>query len=427
LDAFYNRQVRLSLVSLYWLYLDGHFVPYYGKEHVHKGFYTQRDLMMPGQTEFYVHDCQGHIVYSDIQEGKGDIKEMMRTIGRKWLLGGMPPLVVVDREAWGVEHFLSLEGCRYVTWEKFSDSEELGAIASDKFGPVFRLHGKDYQAFEDRKQYKDVNKKSIELRRIVIWNHSTGKRVACVTSDDQEKTEGIALAMLGRWGSSENGLKYMGERWNSHYNPVYDASQESEKQEHLNPAFKMLKSDLKRLKTQIGKAERDRGRLKLTTNKDGTIRKSKRRDRLDQKISLLKKKLTEAEEQLKTCPERINYAESAPDERYRVLAKEGKNLWNLSQSLVWNSRRHLINLVKEFILDPRDLIPAVEAMTRCRGWVRSRSEVIEVRFEPLDTPRYRAAQIQLCRTLNEREIRFPNGKRILYDVGACPENVQNKS
>ncbi len=94
----------MSLVSLYWLYIDGHFIPYYGKERIHRGYYTQRDQMMPGQTKMFVHDGHGQVVYFELQEGRGDLKEMMRRMSEKWAahLGGMAPLIVSSRDI-GVE------------------------------------------------------------------------------------------------------------------------------------------------------------------------------------------------------------------------------------------------------------------------------------------------------------------------------------
>ena len=74
--------------------------------------------------------------------------------------------------------------------------------------------------------------------------------------------------------------------------------------------------------------------------------------------------------------------------------------------------------------NPRDLIPILEAITNSRGWVRSTKEAIEIRLEPLDRASFIAAQIQLCRALNEKEIRLKNGKRLLYDVGPEPESVK---
>lgn len=125
LKGFFQRQARKGVVALEWLYVDGHVVPYYGQEQVHKGYYTQRGQMMPGQTEMYVHDVCGQIVYVERQEGQGELQEMMRRMSEEWAvyIGGTAPLIVVDREGWGVEHFLSLKGHRFVTWEKFREAE----------------------------------------------------------------------------------------------------------------------------------------------------------------------------------------------------------------------------------------------------------------------------------------------------------------
>ncbi len=434
-QGFFHRQARKGVVAVDWLYVDGHFVPYYGQERVHQGYYTQRAQMMPGQTEMYVHDVCGQIVYAEIQEGKGDLKEMMHRMSEEWAayIGGRPPFIIVDREGWGVQHFLSLslKGYRYVTWEKFSEAEKLAAIPEEAFGPAFTMHETLYQTYEEQKVYRDTTGQSVTLRRIVIWNTQTDHRVACVTPNEvQEDRITVACAMLGRWGCSENSFKHMGTRWNMHYNPVIDASQDSEQQDIVNPEYRNGQQTLKRLKTRLARCERDLGKLPLTTKKDGSLRTSKKRDRLQQERIGIKEQIAEVAMTLKACPERltlpIEEEETNPDsaQRFKVLDREGKNLWNVAQALVWNSRKQLLDLVSMSLPNIRDQIPLLEAMTQGRGWVRSTPEAIEVRLESLETPRFHATQIQLCRALNDMEIRFSNGKRLLYDVGPEPGHVQ---
>ena len=427
IEDFFHFQAKRSLVALYWLYIDGHFVPYYGKERIHSGFYTQRDQMMPGQTEMYVHDCQGQIVYFEIQEGKGDLKEMMRRMSEKWFayIGDTPPLIIADRESWGVENFLQMRGYRFVTWEKFSKAEELSAIADEEFGAEFQVNSKMYQVFEDKKTYRDDKGNSIELRRIIIWNKKTNKRVACVCQDKQEDAITIATAMLGRWGSSENSFKHMGSRFNMHYNPVVDTSMKSESQDIANPKFKQIQKEISRLRKLLAKCERQLARLPMTQKKDGSLRKSKRREKLQKELKELKDKIARKREELANCPERVDINEVKPDATFKVLSTEGKNLWNLTEAIVWNSRKKLVQLFRNYLPNERDLIPVLDAITKSRGWIRSTKEVIEIRLEPLETKRFEAAQIQLCRYFNEKEIRLANGKRLLYDVGPDPtKNVQ---
>jgi hypothetical protein len=301
--------------------------------------------MMPGQTQMFVHDSHGQIVYFELQEGKGNLKEMMIKMSKKWTsyIGGTPPLIIADRETWGVEHFLSMGGYRFVTWEKFSDPDELASIADEVFGDAFILGGKKYQVYEDKKRYQDGKGKGIELRRVVIWNRSNGRRVACVAQDKYEDTVAIACAMLGRWGCSENSFKHMGNRYNMHYNPVVDASKESSYQDVANPDYVKVKKEIKQLKKQLSKCEQHLGRLPLSTNKDGSIRKSIKRDRLMEQRTKLQQEFTVTEMREKNCPERLRLDEGAQGETFKELDTEGKNLWDLAETLVWNSRKKLVD------------------------------------------------------------------------------------
>ena len=260
------------------------------------------------------------------------------------------------------------------------------------------------------------------MHPIVIWNKSTNKRIACVAPVEvNENAETIASAMLGRWGANENSFKYIKDRFNIHYNPLMDYSKESKDQEISNPKYKKLNKELALLKKKLSSVERNLGKLPLTTKKDGSLRKSKRRDRLQEERINLKTQIDTRIKQLQECPERIKIEEIDKDTRFKVLDIEGKNLWDLAQALAWNSRTLLSDMFSNYLPNPRDLLPVLDAITYCRGWVRSTREVVEVRLEPLDIPRFRAAQIQLCRALNEKEIRLRNGKRLLYDVGSAPK------
>lgn len=430
LVGFFKRQARRGIVCLAWLYIDGHFIPYYGKEKVQSGFYTQRDQMMPGQTAMYVHDCNGKVVYFDIQEGKGDLKEMMHRMSEEWsqYLSGSKPLIIVDRESWGVKHFISLKGYRFVTWEKFTNKAELNQIEDEKFGESFSVNKIDYQAFEHNKIYNDNEGNSIELRRIVIWNKKSDTRVACVTFlDESDDTISIATAMLGRWGCSENSFKHMGVRCNMHYNPVQDTSKESEKQTVKNPLFFELKAKMAKIKKRIRTIEANLGRIPITTKKDGTLRTSKRRDKLKSELSGLKNELEKIKAEFKDCPEQLNIDDIKDGWRkIKVIDTEGKNLWDLAQAAFWNTRKILISMFSEYIPNNRNTIPVLEAITKCKGWIKSTPEAIYCRLEPLDNTGFRLAQIQLCRKLNELEIRLPNGKRIFYDVARLPKNCPKK-
>ena len=144
---------------------------------------------------------------------------------------------------------------------------------------------------------------------------------------------------------------------------------------------------------------------------------------LEARIDELSNELKQVGEELSKTPEQIKLAELKEGKSFKIISTEGKNLWELSQALVWNGRRKLMKEFSKFLNDKRDMLPVLEAITKCRGWIKSTSQAIIVKLEPLDTPRFRIAQIQLCRAMSEKNIRLNNGKKILYCV-AQTESVQ---
>jgi transposase-like protein len=422
---FIKLQIIKGAVSIWRIFLDGHLVPYSGKEKVHKAHSTQRDMMMPGQSEFFAHDSSGNIVYFDIQEGKGDIVESLRQVSLrvKPYNGGTPPLVVVDRELWGVEVFLSLKGYRFVTWEKNCDKAKLRKLDNSCFTGKLTLNDKNYILFEQDKTYRSADKKSIKLRRIISRNTGTGETFAIVTNDKSENTKTIANSMLNRWGCSENGFKHMGTRTNMHYNPAWNIGAESQKQDICNPGYIDLKKKLKKKKWELTKIQKELGKKELKLKKDGKPRRSTVRDNWIKKRGKLEKEIRQINQEISECPERIDIRQTG-GKTFKVIDTEAKKWWNISEMIFWNSRKKLAKLLYAYLPDHRDLLPVLDAITSSRGWMKSSKDTIVVRIEPLETPRFRDAQIQLCRYLNHQKIKLPNGKLLQYDVAENPFRVK---
>lgn len=424
-SRFIKLQIIKGVVSIWRIFLDGHLVGYSGKEKVHKAHSTQRDMMMPGQTEFFAHDSSGNIVYFDIQEGKGNIVESLRQVSLsvKHYNGDTPPLVVVDRELWGVEIFLSLKDYRFVTWEKNCDKAKLRKLNDSCFTGQLKLNNKNYILFEEKKTYRSANGKSIELRRIISRNTGTGETFAIVTNDKSETTETIADSMLNRWGCSENGFKHMGTRTNMHYNPAWNIEAESKKQEINNPGYIDLKKNLKKKKGELAKIQKELGKKELKPKKDGSTRKSTIREKMIANRKKLENEIKQVNQEISECPERIDIRQTK-GKVFKTIDTEAKKWWNISEMIFWNSRKKLAKLLYTYLPDHRDLLPVLDAITSSRGWIKSSKDTIVVRLEPLEIPRFRDAQVQLCRHLNNQKIKLPNGKLLQYDVADNPFSVK---
>ena len=422
---YFKHQMHKGLVSIWHLFIDGHFIPYTGKEKVHKNFHTQTGEMEPGQNELFIHDMQGRIVYFDIQEGKGDMLGLIIEKSKEYApyIGNIPPLFVADKEIWGVDKFLLLSGCRFITWEKNTDAKETAQLPDNVFSPPFKVNDKIYQVYETQKAYKNINGESITLRRLVIWNHQAGNRNVAVTNDSYEDPVSLSDAMLNRWGKSENGFKHLGERTNMHYNPLVEIESLSKNQQITNPLFYTLKKELQQLKKELEKTERSLGRKTIQTKADGSLRKNNSRNELQLRRDQLLLDIELAKSTYKACPEKIDLLQQDGHKKYKTIETEGKRIWDFTEAVFWNTRKNLIAILKEYLPDERDLIPVLEAITRCKGTVKCTKDKICVTLEPLERPKFRQAQIQFCRKLNRLDAKTDNGKQIIFEV-AMGQNVQ---
>ena len=145
------QQVRSGIVGTWLWFVDGHLLPYTGKNKVHQAFNTQRSMMVPGRNNIVACDSSGRVVDFEIQEGKGDIRNYLIKLGVKWQTEVTPgPVMVFDREGYGGNFFyeMNLAGVGFVTWEKNVDTNKLKALDEALFTGEFSLNDKSYRIFE---------------------------------------------------------------------------------------------------------------------------------------------------------------------------------------------------------------------------------------------------------------------------------------
>ena len=107
IKAYVLYQLRDGLVGTWLWFTDGHFLPYSGKKKIHYGYNTKRQQVMPGQTNFVTTDEDGRIVFFDIQEGKGNLKERIETLNTEWgSHSANQPVMIFDREGHSSNYFL---------------------------------------------------------------------------------------------------------------------------------------------------------------------------------------------------------------------------------------------------------------------------------------------------------------------------------
>jgi hypothetical protein len=317
---------------------------------------------------------------------------------------------------------------RLLTWEKYTNDAAIQALPADLFSEAITVNEHRYRFYEfpEKQTYWSDDKTiSVALRRIVIWNVDSNRRPVCVSNDTLEDTVFLGQAMLGRWGNSENGFKYMAERFNPHYIPLLQATEESKNHEIDNQIYKELETQKQHINRSLQKNANQLATLEEAYNQDGRVRANSKRQRLLGERTALESELAVLAEKLQTTPERTTLAEATNGkETFKAIDREGKNLFDLVQAMVWNARRTLTDMLRKHYHDERDVVNVLDHISCCHGWIKSTADAVLVRLEPLDRPRYRAAQKELCDSLNNLKSRLPNGKILKFSVGLAPTGVQ---
>ncbi len=430
LKDFFRHQLRAGLVGMWLWFTDGHLLPYTGKEKVHSGYNTQRRMPVAGRTNLVTSDSSGRIVDFEIQEGKGDLRSYIVSLSKKWQNEFVQvPVMVFDREGYGCEYFHTLvenQVC-FVTWEKYIDTHKLDAFASEMFSESFEFNAKTYRIFEGEKTFthklEDGRDEEFTLRRIYIWNVTSNRRTSALAgvSPDKLSTQDCALAILSRWGASENTFKHLADKHPLHYQPGFEMV-DSEKQEITNPQYKQKQGLLARLKTQLNKSYKKFSKSKEVFNKDGSIRQNSVHHRLKHKIEHQEAEIAELKQQIQQTPEKIDISLLEDYRSFKRICNESKNLFDFVTSSVWNARKQMVEWLLPYYENKNEYVDLFYTITNCQGWVKSEKHKVTVRLEPLEQPSRRAAQQQLCRKLTSLGALTPAGKSLVVEVGNCPLN-----
>jgi hypothetical protein len=424
---YFRYQIHTGVVNTWLWFVDGHLLPYTGKEKVHYSYNTQRRIPVPGRTNLVVSDISGRIVDFEIQEGKGKLRSFIIKLHKKWA-GHVPdrPLMVFDREGYGADFFNELiqEFIPFVTWDKYVDSRKLAAIEEADFTEEITVNGRTYAIFEGEKEFSCTvsgGKHKFTLRRIYIWNKTTNRRTCALswTGDMEVSAAECGMAILNRWGASENTFKHLKDRHPFHYHPGFKMRR-SERQEIPNPEVKEKNTAIKRLKRILNGLYKQYLRLKPAFNKDGSPRRNSRREGAKADIERYEHELKEQLGARNELPERLDVSGLEDYRSFKEIDNEGKNLFDFVTSSLWNVRKQMVDWLRPYFGNDNEVVDLFYAITNCHGWIKSSKKEVRVRLEPLEQPKRRAAQEQLCRKLTGLGARLPSGKWLVVEVGDSP-------
>jgi hypothetical protein len=402
-------------------FIDGHFLPYYGLHVIAKGYFTVRRMAMKGNELFMITDLTGKPLFSITESCEIDFRPIIsRSAAILKDFGVERPILVFDRGGYGVYFFsqLGLEA-DFVTWTKYVSNESLESVAENSCSACMFIGGKYFEVYEQQRVVSEsaaTAKKdgreticSLELRLIVLKDVVTGKTLGIYTNNNTKPAYDIAYYMLQRWGKSENVYKELIANFNLDYHPGYDIKELEQQPLVDNPDIAMIKQAIKVLKKEVGEVEKDitLTDLKLKDRRDKRL--DKKSVKLQKEVAEKKEDILQFEQKLTTLPDKIEITELLNGKIMGRCDLEKKKLYDLMQFMAYHSRERLVEILRQYYDDHRDVKKVLDMITRKAGLVKLVGKTLMIIIEWIDNSKHRQAAQKLCDELNQIGVRMTGG------------------
>lgn len=250
-------QIRAGIVEWEILFIDGHFIPYYGRRSIRKGYFTTHRMAIKGNQVYYANDKKARPLFFLLVEASTSLttilpKMVMRVqkmVGEQWSKWCLT--LIFDRGGFSAQLFAKLdqEKVYWVTWWKGPRKvwDQIASIKEEHF-KLFLLRLKKSQVVvklvESQVEITDYGKS----RAIILLDPKSKKRMVIISNDKKRSIKEIAELLLNRW-SQENFFKVMLARYFLDYTPSYQFEQMESEPLVDNPQIKELRNVKNRLMT----------------------------------------------------------------------------------------------------------------------------------------------------------------------------------
>ena len=439
IDEFALSYLETGIAKWGVLYIDGHFLPYYGMYPITKGWHGVRKIPMKGSYNFIGVDDKFRpwifLVRSsseDLLQKIPEILEKAKKIGHEIGLSDevIEDLIVIfDREGYSAELYRFLDGkdrkgkkrrAIFISWAKYSD-KWVNDIVEEKFDKNVKVKyaiqkSKEVKYFQTE---RTMNKYGV-IRAIVIQSGKDKKRAAIYTNakDSEVGAEKIIKLICRRWGE-ENLIKELLMKHLINYFPGYVIDELEEQPMVDNPKIKELKKgkasrarELHKLKVQLAEhvlKETDKTSLEEIKNKQ---------IKLFADIAKIDNEILFINQEIEKTPTKIRFDQAHGGERLLKLNYEKKRFLDCIKVFAYNMEKKMCELLSNYYDAKKELMPALSMIVGRGGHIKLEQGQLRVQLRRFMNPEIDYAARHICEDLNRMNpftsdrFRFP----IHYEV-----------
>ena len=348
-----QKFIEQRLASLGVLYIDGHFLPYFGFEPTLKSWYSLRRFAIKGNIQYFANDKEQNPLCFIIRPPSVDlihaIYEMiplMRNITDK------PLTLIFDRGGFSQELFIRLRDdypdITFITWAE-ENSFSIGDEIRKPDEGLFKLSLIPLKTKRIKVKLAEIDipiGRYGLMRAIILLALESKKRIAILTNDRLRDKKEIATLMINRWGQ-ENFFKLMKKDYFLDYHPGYDTKEIESAPLIKNPHYERISKTIKRINALITKVtaqlghKTNKSRLKHQT----LSRLEEKNQRLIRKIHSLQAQKKRWMERRGNTPKKISLKEAYLHQHLKELDLEKKAILDSMKITAYNLQRYLMQFI----------------------------------------------------------------------------------
>jgi len=404
------------------LYIDGHFLPYYGMYPITKGWHGVRKIPMKGSYNFIGVDEDFtpwiFLIRSsseDLLQKIPEVIEKAKKIGKK---AGLSPdhiddlIVIFDREGYSAELYRYLDGrdredekrrVIFISWAKYAEKwvYDIPEVRFDKSVNITYVIQKpeEIKYFQTKRTMSKYGK----TRTIVIQSGEDKKRAAIFTNGNDEEigTEKVIQLICRRWGE-ENLIKELLLKHVINYFPGYVKEEMGEQPMVDNPKVKELKrekacltGELHKLKVQL--ADRILKEAKDKTNWE-EIRKTE--IKLLSDIVSIDNEILFLDQEVDKLPSKIRFDQAHDGERLLKLNYEKKRFLDCIKVFNYNIEKKMCEILLNYYDVKKEVLPALSMIVKRGGYIKLEGGKLRIELRRFRNSEIDYAARHLCEDLN---------------------------
>jgi len=374
-------------------YVDNHLRPYTGKQTIRRGWRMQDKRVLPGTTDFYVHDEDGRPVLRVASSSNESLTATLSPVARLLRLALGPEqkiLLAFDRGGAFATQISELrnEGFEFVTYER----KPYAAVATTAFTTTAQIDGESYGIFESRKNLREGRGR---VRRISVLTPE-GRQINLLAASEQ-KPDWLLGVMFGRW-VQENGLKHGVERWGINQLDARTTEPYAPDTIIPNPARRRLDRALRIAKVREGDARRELAKLGADDAK---------RERWESEIAEAIAQQGELEALRPSTPTHAPLKDTELADKLVHHEIDYKLLVDTIRIAGANAEADLAGELAPHLRNPREAKRTLRNLLLAPGRVRVGSRTIAVDLQPAATASEIDALGALCDTVNGWKLTLP--------------------